>query len=179
MEGTVKTATGLGTCVQGEAAAGVGVGAGQRVGALAAECGGNWPPVVCFRCWTPTCFTLSLKPGSAGGWTPSPRWTSTRSPRRTGAATDGGAGLWGPRCLRSVDLFGWMNDTFDQKISHLATYNTLGSSLWGHSRSLRLGTPTRCSRPVFHSSVSTSGSGCRVGEDAQGLGRGLRPYSDL
>lgn len=158
---------------------GWGWGPGSAMGTLATERGGNWPPVVCFRCWTPTCFTLSLKPGSAGGWTPSPRWTSTRSPRRTGAATDGGAGLWGPRRPRSVDLFGWMNDTFDQKISHLGTYNTLGSSLWGHSCSLRLGTPTHGAPTLFSTRVCLHLAPGAALERTLGLGRGLWPYSDL
>lgn len=80
--------------------------------------GADWPPVVCFRFWIPTCFTLSLKPGSAEGWTPSLRWTSTRSRTRTGAVSGVGARLWAPGCPSSVQLLGWMNNKFGRKISH-------------------------------------------------------------
>lgn len=46
-------------------------------------------PSVSPRSWTPTHSIPSSKPGSAAGWTPSPSWTSARSPRRTGAESRG------------------------------------------------------------------------------------------
>ncbi|XP_034524566.1 DENN domain-containing protein 3 isoform X5 [Ailuropoda melanoleuca] len=67
------------------------------------------------------------QPGSAEGWTPLHRWTSTHSPKRTGAVSSARPTL-GTRRSSSVNLFGWMNDTFDQKTSHSETLNgTLAS----------------------------------------------------